>query len=273
MLGEDDRHPHSSFRRRSSQISSSPATGSSCEVGSSSRTSARPRDQRRGQRDALQLAAGEGVDGAVEQVRDRQRERDLLDRARARGRRLAAHLQRQLDLRRDRGRDDLGLGVLGDEPTAPPSSAGPVLAGVEAGDLDRARDLAAVEVRDEAAGGAQQGRLAATRSGPARTTNSPARELEVDAVAAPARRRPGSGRRAPSIRSAAALGAQPRIRLRISGGRAAPASAQGAGRERHGGRAGVDGADPSRVGVEAADARRARPAIAAASATASADGE
>ena len=44
----------------------------------------RPGDQGRGQGDPLQLPAREGVDGPLEQVRDRQREGDLLDRARAR---------------------------------------------------------------------------------------------------------------------------------------------------------------------------------------------
>ncbi len=79
--------PHSSLSRRSSQISSSPATGSSCEVGSSSSTSRGPGHQRRRQRHPLQLAAGEGVDGAAQQVRDRQRQRHLLDRPGAVGRR------------------------------------------------------------------------------------------------------------------------------------------------------------------------------------------
>ena len=98
-----------------------------------------------------------------EQVRDRQRQRDLLDGAGAGGRRLAAQLERQLDLGGDGGRDDLGLRVLGD--VADGGQLGrPVLAGVEAGDLDLPLDLAAVEVRDEAAGGAQQRRLAGARA-------------------------------------------------------------------------------------------------------------
>ena len=156
--------PHSSLRRRSSQISSSPATGSSWEVGSSRRTRRGPGDQRRGERDPLQLAAGEGVDGAVEQVRDRQRQGDLLDRAGAGGGRVAAHLQRQLDLGRDRGRDDLGLGVLGDVADGGGELARAGGDRVDAGDRDLALDLAAVEVRDEAAGGAQQRRLAAGRA-------------------------------------------------------------------------------------------------------------
>ena len=74
--------PHSSLSRRSSQISSSPATGSSCEVGSSSSTEPRAPGQRRAERDALQLAAGELVRRAVEQVRDPERERRLLHPAR-----------------------------------------------------------------------------------------------------------------------------------------------------------------------------------------------
>ena len=88
----------------------------------------RPRHQRRRQRHPLQLAAGEGVDGALEQVRDRQRQRHLLDRAGAVGGGVAAHLQRQLDLGRDRGRDDLGLGILGDVADRGGELAGPGLA-------------------------------------------------------------------------------------------------------------------------------------------------
>ena len=75
--------------------------------------------------------------------------------------RVAAHLQRQLDLRRDRGRDDLGLGVLGDVADRGGQLAGAARYRVDAGDLDAALDLAAVEVRDEAAGGSEEGRLAA----------------------------------------------------------------------------------------------------------------
>ena len=74
----------------------------------------RPRHQRRRQRHPLQLAAGQGVDRAPEQVRDRQRQRHLLDRPGAVAGGVAAHLQRQLDLGGDGGRDDLRLGVLGD---------------------------------------------------------------------------------------------------------------------------------------------------------------
>ena len=61
--------PHSSLSRRSRPISSSPATGSSCEVGSSSSTSRGRRTSAAAERDPLQLAARERVGGAVEQVR------------------------------------------------------------------------------------------------------------------------------------------------------------------------------------------------------------
>ncbi len=119
-----------------------------------------PGDKGGGERDALQLAAGEGVDGATEEVGDGEGEGDLLDGAGARGRGVAAHLQRQLDLRRNGGRDDLGLGVLGhvaDRGRQLTWSGGDR---VEPGDVDLAGDLPAVEVRDEAAGSAQEGRLA-----------------------------------------------------------------------------------------------------------------
>ena len=106
--------PHSSLRRRRSQISSSPATGSSWEVGSSRRTSC-GRVTSAAARATRCSSPPERVSTVrLEQVRDRQGEGDLLDGAGAGGGGVAAHLQRQLDLGRDRGRDDLGLGVLGD---------------------------------------------------------------------------------------------------------------------------------------------------------------
>ncbi len=180
--------PHSSFSRRSSQISSSPATGSSCEVGSSSRTRRGAGDEGRCQRHSLELAAGEGVYGAVEEVRDGEGEGHLLDRAGAGGGRVAAHLQGQLDLGGDRGRDDLGLGVLGDVADDARQLARARLDRVEAGDLDGPVDLAAVEVRDEAAGGAQQGRLAAGRA-PGEHDELPRRRVAARRRAAPPRRR------------------------------------------------------------------------------------
>ncbi len=68
VLGEDRSVvPHSSLRRRRRPISSSPATGSSCEVGSSRRMTRGPADQRGGKGDALKLAARERL--AVERPR------------------------------------------------------------------------------------------------------------------------------------------------------------------------------------------------------------
>ena len=156
--------PHSSLRRRSSQISSSPATGSSCEVGSSSRTS--------GGRVTRAAASATRCSSPPERVSTVRSSRcgiasasatSSTARARAR-RRVAAQLQRQRDLGADGGRDDLGLGVLGDVADAAGELARAGVARVEAGDLDPPGDLAAVEVRHEAAGGAQQRRLARARA-------------------------------------------------------------------------------------------------------------
>jgi hypothetical protein len=94
-------------------------------------------------------------------VRDRERQRDLLDPAGEGGRRIAAHLERQPDLGRDRGRDDLALGVLGDVADDRGQLARPWCERIDAGDLDATRDLPAVEMRDQAAARPQQGRLAA----------------------------------------------------------------------------------------------------------------
>jgi hypothetical protein len=119
-----------------------------------------PGDEGGSEGNALELATRKGVDGAVEQVRNGEGEGDLLDRTGAGGRGVAAHLQRQLDLSRDGGRDDLGLGVLSDvaDHSRELSRAGSYR--VDAGHLDPPPELAAVEMRDEAAGGAEEGRLA-----------------------------------------------------------------------------------------------------------------
>ena len=131
--------PHSSLRRRSSQISSSPATGSSWEVGSSRRT-------RRGRvtRAAARATRWSSPPERVSTVRSSRcgmaSARATSSTARARdGRRVPAHLQRQLDLGRHRGRDDLGLGVLGDVADDRGQLAGAGLDRVEAGDVDARR--------------------------------------------------------------------------------------------------------------------------------------
>jgi len=108
----------------------------------------------------LELAAGEGVDGSIEQVGDGEGQGDLLDRSSAGSRWVAAHLQRELYLRGNCRGDDLGLGILGD--VADHGGQLPRSSGDRVGThhLDPALDLAAVEVRDEAAGGTKEGRLA-----------------------------------------------------------------------------------------------------------------
>ena len=111
--------PHSSLSRRSSQISSSPATGSSCEVGSSSSSSRGRAGERCGERDTLELAARERVEAAVEQALDPQRQRHLLDRARDGARRGAAVLERERELGADRVHDELRLRLLQDASRRP----------------------------------------------------------------------------------------------------------------------------------------------------------
>ena len=147
VLGEQDRDPP--LLVEPAQQPDQLVAGDRVELGGRlvEQDQARAGDQRRGERDPLQLAAGEGVDGALEQVRDREGQGDLLDRAGAGGGRVAAHLQRQPDLGRDRGRDDLGLGVLGEVADDRGQLAGAGGDRVDAGDLDPALDLAAVEVR------------------------------------------------------------------------------------------------------------------------------
>ena len=103
---------HSWLSRRSSPISSSPATGSSCEVGSSSSTIRGRPGERGAERDALLLAAGELVRGAVEQRVDAERERDLLDAARDRGGAVAAALERERELGAHGAHHELRLGIL-----------------------------------------------------------------------------------------------------------------------------------------------------------------
>ena len=183
--------PQSSFSRRSSQTSSSPATGSSCDVGSSSSSSSRTVDHRRRERHALQLAAGERVGAALEQVGDAERQRRLLHRARQRRRRLAAVLERQLELGPHAAHHHLRLGLLEHRAAHGGQLARAVLAHVEPADLELAARLAAVEVRDEPAERAQQRRLA--RAGQAGQHGERAGlDLERDVVERAARRRRGS---------------------------------------------------------------------------------
>ena len=73
---------HSWFRRRSSPISSSPGDRVELRGGLVEQHHRRAAGERGAERDALLLAAGELVRGAVEQRVDAERERDLLDPAR-----------------------------------------------------------------------------------------------------------------------------------------------------------------------------------------------
>ena len=96
--------PHSSFRRRKQPDQLVSRHGVELRGRLVQQHQPRTPHQGRRQRDPLQLAAGEGVGGAVEQVGDRQRQRHLLDRPGPRRRRLAPDLQRQLELAPDGGR-------------------------------------------------------------------------------------------------------------------------------------------------------------------------
>ena len=118
---------------------------------------------------------------------DRERQRHLLDRARPGGRRLAAHLERQLELGAHGGRDDLRLGVLRRRgPPAPPSSAGPCSRTSRPAHLEpRPRP------RRRGSGERARSRRAAASScripeRPARTTNSPSARSRGRRRAAPA---------------------------------------------------------------------------------------
>ena len=124
----------------------------------------RPAGERRAERDALQLAAGQLVRRAVEQVADAERERRLLDPARdrrprrGRGSRAAARARRAPSTARPASR--------GPETACPPTAeiaAGPCARVSRPPVTTRPRELAAVEVRHEPAGGAQERRLARRR--------------------------------------------------------------------------------------------------------------
>ncbi len=99
----------------------------------------RPRDERGRERDALQLTAGELGCGAIEQVRDAQRERGLLDRARDHGAAVAEVLERQRELGANGAHDHLRLGVLEQRARERAERGGGVLARVEPADADGSR--------------------------------------------------------------------------------------------------------------------------------------
>ena len=88
----------------------------------------RPVGQRPRQRDPLQLATGERVGAAVEQLRDAERQRRLLHRPRDGRGRLAAVLERERDLRAHPAHHHLRLRVLEQRAADARELAGPVLA-------------------------------------------------------------------------------------------------------------------------------------------------
>ena len=76
----------------------------------------RPRDERGGERDALQLPAGELSGGAIQKVADAQGEGGLLGRTRDGGTTLSEVLQRKRQLGANGVHDHLRLGVLQQRP-------------------------------------------------------------------------------------------------------------------------------------------------------------
>ena len=80
MLGEEDRHPP--LLVEAAQQPDQLVTGDGIELGGRlvEEDQARAGDERRGERHPLQLAAGERVDGALQQMRDGEGQGDLLDR-------------------------------------------------------------------------------------------------------------------------------------------------------------------------------------------------
>ena len=151
--------------------------------------------ERRPQRDALELAARQLVRRAVEDPRDPERQRGLLHPARDRGRRQPLVLEREGQLGAHRAHHDLGLGVLEQRPGHGGERRRVVRARVEPADLEPAGELAAMEVRHEPAGRAQQRRLArAARAG--QDDELAGRDVEVDVA------QRGSGRARVAVRDA-----------------------------------------------------------------------
>ena len=112
------------------------------------------------ERDALELAARERVRAAVEQRADAERERRLLHPSRGRDRVEAAVLEREGQLGARRAHQHLGLGVLEQRADVRGELGRAVVLEIKATDLGVAGERAAVEVRDDPAGEAEQRALA-----------------------------------------------------------------------------------------------------------------
>ena len=194
VLGEHDRGPP--LLVDAAQDAEQLVAGDGVELGGRlvEQQQPRPPGQRRAERDALELAAGQLVRRAVEQPGDAERERGLLHPARDRRRAPAAVLERERELGAHRAHHDLRLGVL-------EQRAG------DRGQLGRAV-LARVEAAGHAAGPANSPPWkcgtspAAARSSvdlpepepPASTTNSPgSTRSETSAQRRPRRARIGVG--------------------------------------------------------------------------------
>ena len=173
--------PHSSLSRRSTPSSSSPATGSSWDVGSSSSaTAGRPASAA----PSATRCSSPPDSSCVERSSScamPSASAGLLHAARDSGRREPLVLEREGELAADRVHHDLRLGVLEQRAGHRGQRRRLVGACVEAAGRHAARELATVEVRHQPARGAQQRRLA--RAGAAREHHELARrDLEVDAA-------------------------------------------------------------------------------------------
>ncbi len=116
--------------------------------------------ERGAERHPLQLAAGQLARRALQQRRDAERQRGLLDAARHRRAAPAAVLERERQLGADGAHDHLGLGILEQRAGDRGERGRAVLARVQPAAGELARERAAVEVRHEPGGRAQERRLA-----------------------------------------------------------------------------------------------------------------
>ena len=115
--------------------------------------------ERRGQADALELAAGEPGDRARRQVPRADGGERACNTAGDLARRRAEVLEAEGDLVLDARHDDLVLRILEERGHGAGEIGWPVRAGVQPRHGHRAREAAAVEVRNEPREGAEQGRL------------------------------------------------------------------------------------------------------------------